>query len=168
MKLTYRIYFVVSLSISTKDELQFLLHRAWEIEKKFESLSAWKGFVSVGLGFRSMVLTLARESYAHRLDLEKLLKTLDLEMPTNEIPEGVFDFAGMLDSEVVQKIVENDETVRDLYTELVENTDPKLVLASSGQKNVDFFYQILKSMIEDETRHITMVRKISGRIDRIQ
>ena len=65
-------------------------------------------------------------------------------------------------------IVENDETVRNLYTELVENTDPKLVLAFSGQKNVDFFYQTLKSMIEDETRHITMVRKISGRIHRIQ
>jgi hypothetical protein len=156
------------LSISTKEELQFLLHRAWEIEKKFESLSAWKGFVSIGQTYRSTVLTLARESYNHRLNLEKLLKTLNLEVSTNEIPEGVFDFTGMLDLEVIQKIVENDEIVRDLYTKIVESTDPKLVSDLSGEKNVDFFYQTLKRMIEDETRHISMVRKASGRIERIQ
>ena len=122
----------------------------------------------MGQTFRSTVLTLARESYIHRLNLEKLMKTLDLEAPTNEIPEEVFDFAGMLDSEVVQKIVENDEKVRDLYTTIVENTDPKIVSALSGEENVDFFYQTLKRIIEDETRHISMVRTISGRISRIQ
>ena len=115
------------MAISTKEELQFLLHRAWEIEKNFESLSAWKGFVSVGQTFRSTVLTLARESYTHRLNLENLLKTLNLEMPTNEIPNGVFDFTDMLDMEAIQKIVENDEMVKDLYTKIVESTDRKTV-----------------------------------------
>ncbi|PVX26981.1 MAG: hypothetical protein CW716_04620 [Candidatus Bathyarchaeum sp.] len=156
------------MSISTKEELQFLLHRAWEIEKKFESLSAWKGFVSVGQTFRSTVLTLARESYTHRLNLEKLLKSLNLEATTNEIPDGVFDFTGMLDSEAIQKIVENDEIVKDLYTKIVETTDPKVVSELSGGKNTDFFYQTLKRMIEDETRHISMVKKTAGRIERIQ
>jgi len=156
------------LSISTKEELQFLLHRAWEIEKKFESLSAWKGFVSVGKTFRSTVLTLARESYTHRLNLENLLKTLNLEMPTNEISDGVFDFTGMLDMEVIQKIVENDEVVKDLYTKLVESTDPKIVSDLFGEKNADWLYQTLKRMIEDETRHISMVKKIAGRIERVQ
>jgi hypothetical protein len=156
------------LSISTKEELQFLLHRAWEIEKKFESLSAWKGFVSVGQTFRSTVLTLARESYTHRLNLENLLKTLNLEMPTNEMSDGVFDFSGMLDLEVIQKIVENDEVVKDLYTKLVESTDPKIVSDLSGEKNGDCLYQTLKRMIEDETRHISMVKKIAGRIERVQ
>ena len=127
-----------------------------------------KGFVSVGQKFRSTVLTLARESYNHRLNLEKLLKTLNLEDPTNEIPDQVFDFSGMLDSEAIQKIVENDEIAKDLYTKIVEGTDPKVVSALSGEKNVDFFYQTLKRMIEDETRHISMVRKLSGRIERIQ
>ncbi len=118
--------------------------------------------------YRPTVLTLARESYVHRLNLEKLLKTLDLEAPTNEIPDGNFDFTGMLDLEILQKIIENDETVRDLYTEIVENTDLKIVSASSGKKDVEFFYKTLKQMVEDETRHINMVRKISGHIKRIQ
>jgi len=159
---------VAQLSISTKEELQFLIHRAWEIEKKFESLSAWKGFVSIGKTYRSTVLTLARESYMHRLNLEKLLKTLNLEAPTNEIPDGNFDFTGMLDLEILQKIIENDETVRDLYTKIVENADPKIVSALSGKKDVDFFYQTLKQMSVDETRHIDMVRKIAGHVKRIQ
>ncbi|MBN1784949.1 MAG: hypothetical protein JW815_04360 [Candidatus Bathyarchaeota archaeon] len=156
------------MSISTKEELQFLLHRAWEIEKKFESLSAWKGFVSVGQNFRSTVLTLARESYTHRLNLENLLKTLNLEMPTNEMSDGVFDFTGMLDIEAIQKIVENDEIVKDLYTKLVESTDPNIVSDLFGKKNADFLYQTLKRMIDDERRHISMVKKIAGRIERIQ
>ena len=104
----------------------------------------------------------------HRLNLERLLKTLNLEVPTNEIPDGVFDFTGMLDSEAIQKIVENDEMVKDLYTKIVESTDSNTVSDLSGEKNVVFFYQTLKRIIEDETRHIRMVRKASGRIERIQ
>ena len=156
------------MSISTKEELQFLIHRAWEIEKKFESLSAWKGFVSMGSTYRPTVLTLAGESYIHRLNLEKLLKTLDLEAPTDEIPDGTFDFTGMLDSEILQKIIEQDEIARDLYTKIVENTDPKVVSALLGGKDVEFFYETLKQMVKDETRHINMVRKIAGYIERIQ
>ncbi len=161
-------FFCGYMAISTKEELQFLLHRGWEIEKKFESLSAWKGFVSVGSTYRMTVLTLARDSHKHRLNLEKLLKTLDLEAPTNEIPEETFDFAGMLDSKILQKTIEQDEIARDLYTNIVENTDPKVVSALSGDENVEFFYQTLKQMVEDETRHITLVRNIAGHITRIQ
>jgi len=137
------------LSISTKEELQFLIHRAWEIEKKFESLSAWKSFVSMESTYRSTVLTLARESHVHRLNLEKLLKTLGLEAPTNEIPEGVFDFAGMLDSEMLQKTIENDERARDLYTQILENTDPEVVSVLCCGKDAEVFYQTLKQMVED-------------------
>jgi len=156
------------LSISTKEELQFLLHRGWEIEKKFESLSAWKGFVAVGSAYRKTTLTLARDSHKHRLDLEKLLETLDLEAPTNEIPEGTFDFVGMFDSEILQKIIGNDEIAADLYAELAEKTDPKLVATLSGAENVEFFYQTLKQLIDDEKRHVNMVRALTGKIKRIQ
>ena len=161
-------FFVVQLAISTKEELQFLIHRAWEIEKKFESLSAWKSFVSMGSAYRSTILTLARESHLHRLNLEKLLKTLGLEAPTNEIPEGTFDFASMVDSEMLRKTVEHDEMAREVYTKILENTDPEIVSELSSGKGVEFFYQTLKQMVEDETRHISMVRKITGHIERIQ
>jgi hypothetical protein len=153
--------------ISTKEELQFLLHRGWEIEKKFESLSAWKGFISVDSTCRMTVLTLARDSHKHRFNLEKLLKILGLKAPTSEIPEGTFDFAGMLDSEILRKTIEQDEIARDLYIKIVENVDPKVISNLSGGKGVEFFYQILKHMVEDETRHINMVRKIAGNITRI-
>ena len=92
------------MAISTKEELQFLLHRGWEIEKKFESLSAWSGFVAVGSNYRMTVLTLARDSHLHRLNLEKLLKTLGFEAPTNEIPEGPFDFTACLTRRYFKKL----------------------------------------------------------------
>jgi hypothetical protein len=159
---------VIQLAISTKEELQFLIHRAWEIEKKFESLSAWKGFISYGATYRSKVLRLASDSYLHRLNLEKLLKTLKLEAPSNEIPDESFDFGDMLDLEALQKIVEYDGMARDLYTKIVENTNPKILSSLYNEKDIENFFQTLKQMVEDETRHINMVRKIAGRIKRIQ
>ena len=156
------------MTISTKEELQFLLHRGLEIEKDFESLSVWKGFVSIGSKYRPTVLTLARDSHKHRLELEKLLKKLNLESATDEIPEELFDFKGMLDVEIHQKIVETDQTVADLYTELAKKTDPKLVAFLSGDEDVDFFYSMLNRLVEDENRHVNMVKSITGSIARIQ
>jgi len=155
------------MSISTKEDLQFLLHRCLEIENKFESISAWEGFVSVTSDNRKTVLTLARDSHKHRLDLEKLLETLNLEALTNEIPDVTFDFQGMLDAEVFQKILEQDEVAADLYSEIVEKTDPKLVEALFGSKDVDFFYQTLRRIVEDEKRHVRLMNALAGAITRI-
>ncbi len=155
------------MTISTKEELQYLLHRGWEIEKNFESLAAWKGFVSVDSSHRTTVLTLARESQKHRLSLEKLLKRLGLKAPKDEILERAFDFEGMLDSEVLSKIIEQDEIARDLYTKIVDNTESKLVTALSRNEDASFFYEILKQMVKDELRHISVVKKIAGDITRI-
>jgi len=156
------------MTISTKDELQFLLHRALEIEKDFESLSVWKGFVSISSKYRPTVLTLARDSHKHRLDLEKLLKKLNLEAPTDEIPEETFDFDGMMDMEILQKIVENDQIVADLYSELAEKTDSKLVAGLLGDENVSVFYDLLNRLVSDENRHVKMVKSVSGDIVRVQ
>lgn len=156
------------MTISTKEELQFLLHRALEIEKDFESLSVWKGFVSISSKYRPTVLTLARESHKHRLELEKILKKLNLDSATDEIPEETFNFKGMLDMEILQKIVENDQIVADLYGELVKKTDSKLVAELSGTEDVDFFYDTLNRLVVDENRHVKMVHAFTGVISRIQ
>ena len=110
---------------------------------------------------------MARDSHKHRLDLEKLLKKLDLEAPTNEIPEGTFDFVDMFDSEILQKIIGQDEIAADLYAELAEKTDSKLVATLSGAENAEFFCQTLKQLIEDEKRHVKMVKALTGKIKRI-
>jgi len=156
------------MTISTKEELQFLLHRALEIEKDFESLSVWKGFVSISSKYRPTVLTLARESHKHRLELEKILKMLNLDAATDEIPEEIFNFKGMLDMEILQKIVENDQIVADLYGELIKKTDPKLVARLSYAEEVDFFYDTLNRLVHDENRHVKMVQAFTGIISRIQ
>ncbi len=156
------------MTISNKEELQFLLHRALEIEKDFESLSVWKGYVSISSKYRPTVLTLARDSHKHRLDLEKLLKTLGLDAPTDEIPEETFNFEGMMDMEILQRIVENDQIVADLYSELAEKTDPKLVAGLSGDENVSVFYDLLNRLVEDENKHVKMVKSVAGDIVRVQ
>ena len=152
--------------ISTKEELQFLLHRGLEIEKKFESLSALQAFVAMGSPDRKIVLSLVRDSYQHRLELEKLLKMLEFGAPTDELPGESFNFNGMLDSEILQKIVEQDEIAKDLYSEIAKKTDPRFVKSLLKNKNVDFF-QTLNGLIDDEERHIKMIKAHSGTIVRV-
>jgi len=41
----------------------------------------------------------------HRLDLEKLLETLNLEAATNEIPDATFDFGGCLTRRYSKKLL---------------------------------------------------------------
>ncbi len=154
--------------ISTKEELEFLIHRSWEIEKNFELLSIWEGFVSVGVIHRKTLLKLAKDSQKHKLDLEKLFEILNLEYPKIMIPRQSFDFENMLDIEILQKIIKNDEAVLDLYSEIFEKTDPKLIASLSGRKNTDFFFNIFDKLIEDEKRHVNIVRTITGTITRIQ
>ena len=73
----------------------------------------------------------------------------------------------MLDIEILQKIIKNDETVLDLYCEIFEKTDPKLITYLSKEKNTDFFFNIFNKLIEDEKRHVNLVKSITGTITRI-
>jgi rubrerythrin len=111
---------------------------------------------------------LARDSHKHRLELEKLLKSLNLDAPTDEIPEETFDFEGMMDMEILQRIVENDQIVADLYAELEKKTDPKLVAGLLGDENVSVFYDLFNRLVEDENRHVKMVKSVAGDIVRVQ
>jgi len=136
--------------------------------KKFESFSAWKGFLSVDTKHRATLLVLAKDSHMHRKTLESLLDILGFEAPTNEIPDEPLEFEGMLDSEKLQKIIEYDEMARDLYTRILEMADPELVSLLSGGGDPEFFYQTLRQLVKDEERHIAMVQKVSGHVTRIQ
>ena len=47
----------------------------------------------------------------------------------------------MLDSEILYKIIRQDEIAADIYSELVKKTDPILVRSLSGIDDTSFFYQ---------------------------
>lgn len=156
------------MKISTEKELQFLLHRGWEIEKKFESLSVWKGFIAVSPAYRKIILTLGMDSENHRLALEKLLETLNLEVPTEIMLEGKFDFSGCYDAEILRKIAEQDEIAKDLYTELMKESAPKLIATLASGEAVELFRNTLAQLVKDEERHIAMVQNLAGNMKRIQ
>ena len=155
------------MSISTKEELQYLLHRSWEIEKKFESISVWKGFTAITSTHRNLLLTLARDSQKHRLHLETILSKLGLEAPINEINDPKFDFDGMMDEEILQKIRAQDEMIAELYEEILEKTKADLVASLSDNNTVDIFFNTLKTLIEDEKRHVKLIKAVAGTIVRI-
>jgi hypothetical protein len=159
---------VVQLTVSKKEQLEFLLHRAWEIEKKFESMSTWEAFMNVGSKYRKTVLTLAKDSHNHRLNLEEILKDLDLEAPREEIDRSEFRFEGKDSMLILQDVAKMDEAARDLYKDLAENTDPKLIAGLSSRKGARFFYQTMNQMVDDENRHVGMVRKLTGHVRRVQ
>jgi len=155
------------MSISTKEELQYLLHRSWEIEKKFESIPIWRGFTTITSTHRKLLLTLARDSQKHRLDLEMMLSKLGLAAPTTEIGDSQFDFNGMMDEEILQKIRGHDEMIAALYTEILEKTNTKLVATLSNDNDITFFVNTLKTLIQEEKRHVNLINSVAGNIIRI-
>ena len=66
----------------SKEELQLLLNRAWEIEKYFESLASWKGYITVDSSNRKMLLSLLLDSEKHRVQLEQIMTKLNFPIPT--------------------------------------------------------------------------------------
>jgi hypothetical protein len=97
-----------------------------------------------------------------------MLKKLGLDAPTNEIPETSFAFNGLHNSEILDKTVEYDDMARELYIQFLEKTNPKVISFLIDGNDVAIFNAQLKQMIEDETRHIGMVKTMVSKIHRIQ
>ena len=81
--------------------------------------------------------------------------------------EGNFDFSDKHDSETLQEIAKQDEIAKDLYSEIVEKTDPKLIAALSGEEVVELFFRTLKQLVKDEEKHVKMVEGLAGHVKRI-
>ena len=151
----------------SKEELQMLLNRAWEIEKHFESLASWKAYITVDSSYRKTLLPLLLDSEKHRVHLEQLMTTLNLTIPTNE-SNILFEFHDKYDAEVLTEIAKQEEIARDLYTSILENTDPTLIEMLTRTNDVTLFYQTLQHMVKDEKRHIELLKKITPKITRIK
>jgi hypothetical protein len=157
----------VSLLNLSKEELNMLLNRAWEIEKNFESLASWKAYITVDSNYRKTLITLLLDSEKHIVNLEKIMVELNFKIPTNE-REMIFNFLDKYDSEVLTEIVKQDEIARDLYITILEKTDQTLLEGLTRTKDTTFVYQTLKQMANDEKRHIEMVKKITPKMKRIK
>ena len=144
-----------------------LLNRAWEIEKNFESVASWKAYITVDSNYRKTLLPLLLDSEKHRVNLEKLMVELNFKTPTNE-KENLFNFKDKYDSEILTEIVKQDEIARDLYTSIIQKTDQKLLEELTRTNDATLFYQTLKQMVNDEKRHIELVKKITPKIKRIK
>ena len=151
----------------SKEDLQLLLERAWEIEKYFESLSSWKGYITVNSGYRKTLLPLLLDSEKHRIQLEQVMTALNFPIPTTT-SNMVFHFQDKYDSEVLTELAKQEELARDLYTSIVENTDPALINALTKTNDATVFYQPLHQIIKDEKRHLELLRKITPPLTRIK
>jgi len=65
-----------------------------------------------------------------------------------------------MDEEILQKICAQDEMIAELYEDILEKTNANLVINLSDNNSVDFFFNTLKMIVEDEKRHIRLVIRI--------
>lgn len=96
-----------------------------------------------------------------------MLRKLGLAAPTTEIGDSQFDFDGMMNEEILQKIRAHDEMIAALYAEILEKTNTKLVATLSNDDDINFFINTLKSLIQDEKRHVNLINAVAGNIIRI-
>jgi hypothetical protein len=83
---------------------------------------------------------------------------LNFKIPRND-REMISNFKDKYDGEILTEIAKQEEIARDLYTRILEKTDYKLFEGLTRTEDATFFYQILKQMVNDEKRHIEMMKK---------
>jgi len=159
-------------AIMLGDDLAGFLHKALEIERAFETVAGWEGYVSVKKKeFRNVLFQLVSDSNGHVRTVESLLKMVHTSNDYGALPlqSRVFDFAGKNDLEVMNEISRIENIMFDMYSDIreaLQDSDiPKLLI---DKENTAHFITALDSLIADEARHMSIVSKYVRNLDRLR
>ena len=159
-------------AIMRGDELAGFLHKALEIEKTFETVAEWEGYVSVKKKeFRNVLFQLVSDSSEHVRVVESLLKMVHAGNDNGGLPlqSRAFNFGGKNESEVMSEISRIENIMFDLYSDIreaLQDSDiPKLLI---DKENTAPFMTALDSLIADEARHMSIVSKYVRKLDRLR
>ncbi|MDH3364990.1 MAG: hypothetical protein OEM29_03155 [Thermoplasmata archaeon] len=154
------------------DELAGFLHKALEIERAFETVAEWEGYVSVEKKeFKNVLFQLVSDSNGHGRTVESLLKMVHTGNDYGELPlqPRVFNFGGKNELEVMSEISRIENIMFDLYSnirEALQDSDFHKLLIDKD--NAAPFMTALDGLIDDETRHLSLISKYVRKLDRLR
>jgi rubrerythrin len=159
-------------AIMRGDELAGFLHKALEIEKTYETVAEWEGYVSVKKKeFRNVLFQLVSDSSGHVRIVESLLKMVHAGNDYGGLPiqSRVFNFGGKNESEVMGEISRIENIMFDIYSDIreaLQDSDiPGLLI---DNENTVPFMTALDNLIADEARHMSIISKYVRKLDRLR
>jgi hypothetical protein len=153
-----------------KNELSSFLKKALEIERGFESMSQWEGYVQAKSdGFRDMLFTMISESEHHASMVTEMLERIGVTgTDSYGLRQQVFDFSLKEESEVTREIARTEKLALDLYTNIRDSLERSDTTNWLTEENNRFIMENLSTLIADETRHLYMATKNVGKVVRIR
>ncbi len=143
-----------------------------EVERGFESVTQWEGYVSVKEEeFRSVLFQLVSDSDRHARTVESLLEMVRTEEDYRGVPlqPRAPSFKGKDDVEVMTEIAGVETVMFELYTDIQEALSgsdlPRLLV---NEDDAAAFVAALEGLIEDEARHKSIISKYVRKLDRLR
>lgn len=158
--------------IALGDELSGYLHKALEIERGFETVAEWEGYVSVKeKEFRNVLFQLVSDSGGHVRKVESLLAMVRTTEDYHGLPlqPRVMNFKAKSEVEVMTEISRIENIMFDMYSDIreaLQGSDMSRLLVDV--KNAAPFLATLDGLIDDEERHISIISKYVRKLDRLR
>ena len=165
---------VMDKTINTYEILKSLLAKAFWVESQMEHTSEWLGYLEVEEhAAKDVLFQISNESVQHKtkvlevinnfknFNVDETIKELNLETPN-------INFTGKLDLEIFQSLIKTEQFALDIYTKILDATDPELINEIWTGDNPDDFFSTFTWLVEQEKEHIRLLDPFSyGHIERI-
>lgn len=160
------------IEITDIDELKSLLDRAYWIEGEFEQSFQWEAYSHIQEKHRDLIFKLSHDSQGHKSLLKKLINNIDgisIEDVENSKTGKEFQYRPRWeDSEVFGELLKYEFLAKDIYSRIKEHTSEKLIDDIWMGDNSEEFFKAMEYLIEEEQKHIDLVRPHAGSIQRIK
>ncbi len=147
----------IDMKINSEDEFHNILQDMYDVEECFEGMHSWVGSV-LSEEYRELLTILADDSNEHRKRLDTLISKID-GFKLKEKRKNKLDFKEDLeDKTILNLILENDHSALYNYSILKTKVDKEFLSKIMDEKDIPDYYETLDSIIEDELKHIKMLR----------
>ncbi|OPY31097.1 MAG: hypothetical protein A4E32_02081 [Methanomassiliicoccales archaeon PtaU1.Bin124] len=158
------------IQLRNRNELASLLKKGLEIERGFENLAQWEGYVQAKSDmFRSTLFTMISESEHHATMVTEMLDRLDLpNQGTPPLRPQNFDFSTREEAEVMHELARNEKLVFDLYSNIRDSLIGSDTASWLSEEDREFMLGYLAELIEAEAEHMRLAARGVGKVERIR
>jgi hypothetical protein len=160
----------MTIKISTIDELNSVLGRAYFVESQLELSIQWEAYMVVKNKYRDVLFTISHDSEIHKSMLKKMfakIEGMDLEEALKEFKGKEFDPKGLHDEEILTEVMKKELLALDIYKRLHDFSSNDFIKIIWKGRDHETYFKNLKWLMKQEEKHIEILKPYSGQIERI-
>jgi hypothetical protein len=158
------------VQLRNRNELASLLKKALEIEKGFENMSQWEGYVQARTNaFRDTLFTMISESEHHATMVTDMLDRLNVPKQDGlPLRVQLFDYSLREESEVMRELARNEKLAMDTYSNIRDSLKATDSSTWLSEEDRIFIMRYLQELILAEAEHVKLATKNLGKVERIR